>query len=210
MNIIFIAPPAAGKGTQAKVLCDKYGLFHISTGDLLRKTSKNNLELEKKLSSGSFIEDNVILDLIKDEISSLENKSGYILDGFPRNMEQAISFDQIVKDKYLVIYIDLSKEIAKKRVLGRLYCPNCGAIYNEFIIENKPKIDNKCDKCNLDLVERNDDTESTFENRFDFYLQYTKPLLEYYKNKKILYKVDGNQDVMKIHDDIVRILEGEI
>lgn len=210
MNIIFIAPPAAGKGTQAKILCEKYGLLHISTGDLLRKASENDLELQKKLSSGDFIEDNIIINLIEKKIKSLDSKFGYILDGFPRNMNQAISFDQKIQDNYLVIYIDLSKEIARKRVLGRLYCSNCGAIYNEFIIGNQPKINNKCDKCNLDLVERNDDTESTFENRFNVYLQYTEPLLEYYKNKKILYIVDGNQDVMKIHNDIVRILEGEI
>ena len=210
MNIIFIAPPAAGKGTQAKILCEKYGLLHISTGDLLRKASKENLELQKKMNTGEFIDDSTILRLIDSEINTSKQMKGYVLDGFPRNMDQAKAFDKTMHDKHIVIYIEVSKEIAKARILGRLYCPECGTSYNELIIENQPIIHNVCDKCHSKLIKRNDDTEDTFENRFDVYINYTEPLLEYYRSQDVLYTIDGNQDTMKVHSDIVKVLEGEI
>ena len=207
-KLIFIAPPAAGRGTQAKLLCEKYDLAHISTGDLLRKASKDNLEIQSKLNNGEFIDDSIIINLIKDEVNSLKT-NGYVLDGFPRNMEQAILFDKIINSDYLVIYIDLSREIARDRILGRLYCPNCGASYNEFVLENKPKIQGICDECKSSLLKRNDDTVSTFENRYDTYINCTEPLLDYYRKKQNLYTVDGNQDTMKVFSDIVQIIEGE-
>lgn len=210
MNVIFIAPPAAGKGTQAKILCEKYGLLHISTGDLLRRASKENLELQNKMNAGEFIDDSIILNLIETEINSLQCKNGYVLDGFPRNMKQAQAFDSMMHDKHFVIYIEVSKEIARDRILGRLYCPDCGASYNEFIIENQPKESNVCDKCHTSLIKRTDDTTTTFENRFDVYLEHTKPLLEYYRSQNVLYTIDGNQDTMKVHSDIIKVLEGEI
>lgn len=210
MNIIFIAPPAAGKGTQAKILCEKYGLLHISTGDLLRKASKENLELQEKMNAGQFIDDSIILNLIDKEINVSQEKNGYVLDGFPRNMDQAKAFDQMIHDKHFVIYIEVSKDIAKDRILGRLYCPECGSSYNEFIIENWPKIHNVCDKCHSILIKRTDDTEITFENRFDVYIKHTEPLLEYYRSQNVLYTIDGNQDTMKVHSDIVKVLEGEL
>lgn len=210
MNVIFIAPPAAGKGTQAKILCEKYGLLHISTGDLLRRASNEDKEIQMKMQAGEFIDDSIILKLIKKEITNLGVKNGYVLDGFPRNMKQAQAFDQMIHDKYFVIYIEVAKQVAKDRILGRLYCPECGSSYNEFIIENQPKTHNICDKCHSNLIKRNDDTEATFENRFDVYINYTKPLLEYYKNQNVLYTIDGNQNTMKVHSDIVKILEGEI
>ena len=210
MNVIFIAPPAAGKGTQAKILCEEYGLIHISTGDLLRKASKENLELQEKMNSGEFIDDSIILSLIEKEINNSSKLNGYVMDGFPRNMEQAKAFDNMLHDNHTVIYIDVSKDVARNRILGRLYCPGCGSSYNEHIMENKPKFDNICDKCQSNLVKRHDDTESTFENRFDVYIKHTEPLLEYYRSQDVLYTVDGNQDTIKVHNDIVKILEGEI
>lgn len=210
MNVIFIAPPAAGKGTQAKILCEKYELLHISTGDLLRKASKENLELQKKMNAGEFIDDSIILNLIEKEINHMQGRNGYVLDGFPRNMEQAIAFDKMIHDQHFVFYIEVSKEIAKNRTLGRLCCPECGTSYNEFILENQPKVQNMCDKCHSTLIKRSDDSESTFENRFDVYLKHTEPLLEYYRNQNVLYTIDGNQDAMKVHSDIVKVLEGEI
>lgn len=207
-KLIFIAPPAAGKGTQAKLLCEKYDLTHISTGDLLRNASKDNLEIQSKLNNGEFIDDSIIINLIKDEVNSLKS-NGFVLDGFPRNMKQAILFDEMINNDYLVIYIDLSREIARNRILGRLYCPNCGASYNEFVLDNKPEIQGVCDECKSSLLRRNDDTVSTFENRFDTYINCTEPLLDYYKRKNKLYTVNGNQDTMKVFSDIVQIIEGE-
>lgn len=210
MNVIFIAPPAAGKGTQAKILCEKYGLIHISTGDLLRKASKENLELQEKMNNGQFIDDSIILSLIEKEINNSSELNGYVMDGFPRNMEQAKAFDNMLHDNHIVIYIDVSKDVARDRILGRLYCPGCGSSYNEHVMENKPKFDNICDKCHSSLLKRHDDTEATFENRFDVYVKHTEPLLEYYRSQDVLYTVDGNQDTIKVHNDIVKILEGEI
>ena len=207
-KLIFIAPPAAGKGTQAKLLCEKYDLTHISTGDLLRNASKDNLEIQSKLNNEEFIDDSIIINLIKDEVNSLKS-NGFVLDGFPRNMKQAILFDEMINNDYLVIYIDLSREIARDRILGRLYCPNCGASYNEFVLDNKPEIQGVCDECKSSLLRRNDDTVSTFENRFDTYINCTEPLLDYYKRKNKLYTVNGNQDTMKVFSDIVQIIEGE-
>ncbi len=208
-RIIFIAPPAAGKGTQAKLLCEKYDLVHISAGDLLRKVSKNNAELKKKIDEGEFIDDSIIMNLMIDEINSIDS-NGYVLDGFPRDMDQAVAFDKMITDAYSVIYINISKEEAQKRILGRLYCSNCGASYNEFVDDNKPEVQGVCDKCHSSLSRRGDDTVSTFENRFDTYVSCTEPLLEYYKNRQVLYTVDGTQDTMKVFSDIVQIYEGEI
>ena len=206
-KIIFIAPPAAGKGTQAKLLCEKYNLVHISTGDLLRKFADN--ELQDKINKGEFIDDSIIVNLIKDEINSVL-LNGYILDGFPRDMSQAVIFDKIMDNDYIVIHINLSREIAKNRILGRLYCPQCGASYNEFSQDNKPEIRGICDECQTSLLRRSDDDVSTFENRFDTYIECTEPLLEYYRNNHRLYTVDGNQDTMKVFSDIVQILEVEL
>lgn len=210
MNVIFIAPPAAGKGTQAKILCEKYGLIHISTGDLLRKASKENLELQEKMNNGEFIDDSIILSLIEKEINVSSESNGYVMDGFPRNMEQAKAFDDMLHDNHVVIYIEISKDVARNRILGRLYCTECGSSYNEYVMENKPKINNICDKCHSNLVKRHDDTEATLENRFDVYIKHTEPLLEYYRSQDVLHTVDGNQDTIKVHNDIVKILEGEI
>lgn len=209
MNIIFIAPPAAGKGTQAKILCEKYGLFHISTGDLLRRATKNDLELQKKLANGEFIDDSIIMELLRKEINFNQSNVGFVLDGFPRNLEQAIALDSMLQDRPIVIHIEVSDELARNRILGRLYCKECGATYNSIIVDNKPKEANICDNCHSNLIKRNDDTESTFNNRLRFYTEYTKPLLDYYRNQNVLYTIDGNQDTMKVHSDIVKVLEGE-
>lgn len=213
-NVIFISPPAAGKGTQAKMLCQKYGFVHISTGDLLRKAASENSDIQNILNLGKFIDDSIILELIDREIKALSGKEGYVLDGFPRNIIQAQSFDQMIQSfpnsSYVVIYINVSKEIASNRILGRVYCPECGASYNTLLLDNHPKIENVCDKCHSSLIKRNDDTPSTFEARFDAYIRHTEPLLEYYKKHHVLHTVDGNQDVIKVHENIIQILEGEL
>lgn len=210
MNIIFIAPPAAGKGTQAKILCEKYGLLHISTGDLLRRATKDDLELQSKLRLGEFIDDSVIMELLQKKINSMKPGTGFVLDGFPRNINQAKALEGMLEEKPVVICIEVSEELAKNRILGRLYCNECGATYNDRILGNQPKVSNVCDNCQSNLIKRSDDTESTFKNRQKFYSNYTKPLLDYYRNQNVLYTVDGNQDTMKVHSDIVKVLEGEI
>lgn len=209
-NIIFIAPPAAGKGTQAKILCDKYNFLHISTGNLLRKEALENIDIQNKLNHGELVSDEEVIELVRKEINTSHAVKGYVLDGFPRTIEQAYLLEATLSEIHssidYVIYLDVSKDKVKSRILGRLYCPKCGKIYSSITQENMPKKDNECDSCHEVLFTRNDDTESTFEARYDSYVKFTKPLLDYYKEKNILYVVDGDRNVLEIHQDIMNII----
>ena len=213
-SIIFIAPPAAGKGTQSKLLCETYNFNHISTGDLLRDEINGSSEIgqtiKKIIEDGKLVEDSIILELLTNKLNSMDCTNGYILDGFPRNTKQAIAYDEILENINQkidnVFYLDLPKEIAKERIVGRLSCPNCGNIYNEFIAENKPKNDGVCDNCQSSLVKRKDDNEETFNKRFETYMEETKPLIEYYEQKGILYAIDSSLDKMEIFNQITKII----
>ena len=213
-SMIFIAPPAAGKGTQAKYICDLYHLEHISTGDLLRLEAENNAAIRKKMKAGEFISDDIIISLIESKISSLTDVKGYVLDGFPRNLNQAKAFDSMLLKNGdaidYVIYINVDKEIAKKRIIGRLYCTSCGSTFNEYVEENKPQIKGFCNRCHASLTKREDDNLGTFEVRFDSYMKLTVPLLEYYKEKGLLYSVNGNQSTILVGCEIQKIIEGGI
>lgn len=213
-SIVFIAPPAAGKGTQAKLICDLYDLEHISTGDLLRVEANHNSSIKEKMNSGEFISDDIILSLIESKISTLIDTKGYILDGFPRNLSQAKKFDEMLSKNNqsidYVIYIDVDKNIAKERITGRLYCTNCGSTYNEFVEANRPKHENLCDRCGSLLIKREDDNAITFETRFDQYMMLTVPLLDYYKAQHKLYCVNGNQDSSLVNREIQNIIEGKL
>lgn len=199
-SIIFIAPPAAGKGTQAVMLKEKYGIPHISTGDLLRGARNNdddNSRLIAKLQDeGKLVPDELVLALLKSRLEQSDCKNGYILDGFPRNIEQAKKYEEILSDIGMelgnVILIDLKKEIAEMRISGRVSCPKCGAVFNTLIEESKPKVENVCDNCGTELVHRNDDSVETYGVRYQTYLDSTAPLIDYYRNKNVLYTVDGN------------------
>ena len=208
-SVIFIAPPAAGKGTQATKLSKDFNLEHISTGDLLREEVKNgNQELQKMLETGNLISDDIVLSVLCKKLDKLQ--SGYILDGFPRNLNQAITLDQMLKEKNstidYVIYLSLDKETAKKRIVGRVSCPNCGNVYNTMIEGMNSKIDMICDDCNIDLIKRSDDNSETFDIRFMTYIKETEPVIEYYKNKGILYQVDSSRNTEQVYEDIKGIL----
>ena len=213
-NIIFIAPPAAGKGTQSELLCNKYGLLHISTGDLLREESKKNTELgqeiKEKMSTGKLIDDSIIIELLKNKLIEIGNKS-IILDGFPRTVVQAEAYDDMLDELNLdlgyVIVLDVDKELLEKRIVGRVSCPNCGNVYNELIEESKPMQDGLCNNCHTKLVKRADDNSESFKVRYETYLNTTKPLISYYESKGCLYHVDGNSSKHQIFDNIVNILE---
>lgn len=208
-SLIFIAPPAAGKGTQAKMVSEAYNLVHISTGDLLREEVKNgNTELQEIMESGKLVSDEIVLDLLTKKISSLEN--GYILDGFPRNVSQAIIFDKMLtlmnqKIDY-VIYLNLDKEIAKKRIVGRVSCPNCGNVYNTMIEGMEPIEENLCNNCHVSLVKRKDDNEEIFEVRYNTYLEETEPLIKYYQDKNILYEIDSSLEKQEVFKRIKEII----
>ena len=213
-NIIFIAPPAAGKGTQSELLCNKYGLLHISTGDLLREESKKETELGKeikdKMSTGKLIDDAVIIELLKNKLIEIGNKS-IILDGFPRTVVQAETYDEMLDELNLdlgyVIVLDVDKELLEKRIVGRVSCPKCGNVYNELIEELKPMQEGLCNNCHTKLVKRADDNSESFKVRYETYLNTTKPLISYYESKGCLYHVDGNSSKHQIFDNIVNILE---
>ena len=208
-SLIFIAPPAAGKGTQAKMVSEAYNLAHISTGYLLREEVKNgNTELQKIMESGKLVSDEIVLDLLTKKISSLDN--GYILDGFPRNVGQAISFDKMLtlmnqKIDY-VIYLNLDKGIAKKRIVGRVSCPNCGNVYNTMIEGMEPNEENLCNSCHVSLVKRKDDNEETFEVRYSTYLEETEPLIKYYQDQNILYEIDSSLEKQEVFRRIKEII----
>ncbi len=178
-NIIFIAPPAAGKGTQAKLLAEKYNIPHISTGDLLReeiaKSTDLGLKIENIMETGALVSDEIITELLKKRLVKSDCDNGYILDGYPRNLEQAKIYDELLKEINrelgIVIFLDIDRELAMKRTLSRIICSNCGTSYNLIVESLKPKKANVCDKCNSDLKVRSDDNEKTFINRFNTYVE---------------------------------------
>lgn len=211
-SIIFIAPPAAGKGTQSMLVCDRYKLTHISTGDLLREEIKSGNEFGKQIQnimeSGALVSDDIILELLTKKLDSLNN--GYVLDGFPRNVNQAIKYDEILTSLNqtldYAIYLVLDKETAKNRIIGRISCPKCGNVYNNLIEENKPLKNNTCDNCSTELVKRSDDNEITFEKRYETYLEETMPLIEYYEKKGNLFRVDSSLSKNEIFEQICNII----
>ncbi len=210
-NIIFIAPPAAGKGTMSDILMEKYNYEHISTGDILRSMAKRNDEFGKELSDllkrGELVPDAVVYEAVKRKLS--ETNNAFILDGFPRNIEQAKEYDKILseigKDIGDVIYLDTPREILEKRITGRRICPECGATYNVLTGVNKPVIENICDKCGTELYQREDDNLESFDTRFETFLEKTYPLVEFYEKKKVLYRVKSVDidDTMKEIEAII-------
>lgn len=202
--IILLAPPAAGKGTVAKYLCDKYGYVSISTGDMLRNEAKNNKELKAVMETGKLVSDDMVFDLLKAKLNKLGN-TPYILDGFPRTVNQAVMYDKLLQnmDKKIgvVIYLDIDKEELKMRVVSRLVCPNCKTSYSTREKEFAPKKGNMCDDCNVELVHREDDTEEIFYQRYDEYLEKTSSLIDFYEEKGNLVRIseiDANKLFEKV------------
>lgn len=191
-NIIFIAPPAAGKGTQSKFLVDKYNYKHISTGDLLRnEISKNNplaSEIKKNINSGKLVPDDIVSKLLEQELTNY--KGPFIFDGYPRNICQAENLERILSklniDLGISIYLDVKLEEAIKRATGRLICPNCNKSYNKYNEDMKPKVDNICDLCLVNLTLRTDDTKEAYQKRYETFITETSPLLKYYEDKGLL------------------------
>ncbi len=206
-NIIFIAPPAAGKGTQSNMLKEKFGYNHISTGDMLREAinsgSEIGAEVKNIIDKGELVSDVLIIKLVKDKLTSLKGKP-FILDGFPRTLNQAESLDKILTDDYIVIYLDLAESEAINRITGRLTC-NCGKSYNVNIDKLKPKVDGICDNCGSILIKRDDDNVESFKVRFKTFLDNTDSILKYYEDKEKLIKIDVNKDVQDIFESILEV-----
>lgn len=191
-NIILVAPPAAGKGTLAKKLED-LGYIPLSTGDMLREKSKKDEVLSDMMKKGALISDDIVFNILEEKIVSLDDKN-YILDGFPRTVNQAIMYDNLLekldKDIGVVIYLDVDKDILLKRTITRRVCPNCKKSYSTITESLKPKKENVCDVCKSPLIQRADDTEDIFEVRYNEYMDKTYPLINYYEEKNILHHID--------------------
>ena len=216
-NIILIAPPAAGKGTMANMLKEKYHYAHISTGDLLRDAASRGDELGNKIHemqvAGQLVTNEIVYELLQERLTKEDCQNGYILDGYPRSLEQAKEYDKILnrinKDLGLVIILDIDKETLEKRIVGRRMCKDCGFIYNIYSTDLKPKDYNVCDKCGGDLYQRSDDNIEAFEKRYQTYLEQTKPLIEYYSNTGKLYHVNSeNKDAALVEIEKILSLEG--
>lgn len=199
-NIVFIAPPAAGKGTQSDLLVKKYGFAHISTGDLLRNEVALHTELgcdiEEKMQQGILISDEIVSSLLKKRLSSKDSETGFIFDGYPRKYEQCKLLENIMKELDMkvdiVLYLDMDENKAMHRAIGRITCPNCGRSFNKYEDAMKPKKENICDDCSIELISRNDDNEESFKLRFNQYLDSIEPILNYYKELGILKVIDNS------------------
>ena len=221
-NIIFIAPPAAGKGTVSMMLCDKYNIPHISTGDLLRDEiasgSKVGTEIKSIISRGELVTDNIITKILAKRLSCKDAKKGYILDGYPRNVEQAKAYDKLLKelsyDMGKIIFLDISKDVALKRMASRVICPKCGSSYNLSVKELSPTCENICDRCGSTLKAREDDNEITFNKRFDTYIKETYPLIEYYEKQGNLIKISvdnlSSEEVFKEVEKAIKWLLSKV
>lgn len=206
-SLIFIAPPAAGKGTQSEIISKKYNIPSISTGDLLRDARNQDNEIgriiREKQDKGLLVDDEIVLNLLKNRLNESDCANGYILDGFPRNTSQAIAYEKILnelnKELGIVILLEAPKELLMKRITGRISCPKCKAVYNSLFDHMKPVKEGICNNCGTSLVRRSDDNEETFNQRFQTYIDKTEPLINYYKEKGNLYKVDStDKDIATI------------
>ena len=215
-NIIFVAAPAAGKGTISAKVCTEYNIPHISTGDLLRNeiaaSSKIGTEIKSAMARGEFVSDEVITKLLKKRLEAKDCKKGFILDGYPRNISQAKTYDNILKelnyDEGLVVFLDIDKSLAMKRALSRVVCSKCGLSYNLINKEYAPLKEGICDNCGSSLKTRSDDNEESFINRFDTFMKETYPLLEYYENKGNLLKIKVDDITTDdIFDEIKKVIK---
>lgn len=214
MNIILLGPPGAGKGTQAKRLEEKYGMVQLSTGDMLRAERKSGSELGRKvqaiMDSGQLVSDEIIIDLIAARIDQLGD-AGFILDGFPRTVPQAMALDVMLRDKGLkldhVIEMAVDEAALIDRIGGRFSCAKCGASYHDRNL--RPKVEGVCDICGShEFVRRADDNPETVKARLAAYREQTAPILPYYRAKGVLRQVDGMADITEVTRQIDKILKG--
>lgn len=204
--------PGAGKGTQAEQIVEKYNIPHISTGDMFRAAMKNNTELGKKAKSfmdnGDLVPDEVTNGIVRERLAEDDAKNGFLLDGFPRTVEQAEELENILNDLGTeldaVINIEVDKDVLMKRLTGRWICRTCGKTYHE--IYNPPKVPGKCDLDGGELYQRDDDKKETVQKRLNVNMKQTKPLLDFYSEKGKLHNINGEQDIKDVFVDVEKIL----
>lgn len=212
MKIVMLGAPGAGKGTQAKMIAERYQIPHISTGDIFRMNIKNGTELGKEaktyMDAGKLVPDELTVKILLDRVSNEDCKNGYVLDGFPRTIPQAeVLTDALNKlnDKIdYAINVDVPDENIVNRMGGRRSCPSCGQVYH--VVHMPPKQDGVCDKCGAGLVQRDDDKPETVSQRLHVYHDQTQPLIEYYEKAGVLKNVDGTKDQEEVFEAITGIL----
>ena len=213
MNIILMGLPGAGKGTQASEIVKKFPIPHISTGDMFRKAIKDETDLGKEAKSymdrGELVPDEVTVGIVKERISEDDAKKGFLLDGFPRTIDQAESLNQIMSelDREIdaVINIEVPEEELMNRLTGRRICEKCGTTYH--LVFNPPKVDGICDIDGGKLYQREDDNPETVSNRLSVNVKQSKPILEYYNNKGVLKNIDGTKYIDEVTNDVIDILD---
>lgn len=212
-NIALMAPPGGGKGTQSEKLCSALKITHISTGDIFRAIVKGNYkgnlpvqEILEYMNKGLLIPDEIVVTVVLDRLSQDDCKNGFLLDGFPRTVNQAETFDRMAKEKALtkVILIDVNEENLIKRLTGRRTCSKCGKIYNIYFTPSKNE--GKCDLDQADLTQRSDDNEETVKQRMNVYKNETSPLINYYKKQNKLSSVDGEKKVDEVFKQIMEVI----
>ncbi len=214
MNLIFLGPPGGGKGTQARIAQDQYGLVQIATGDMLRDAVKQGTELGKKakeyMDAGQLVPDDLIVNMIRERIEAPDCANGFILDGFPRTVEQAKALDRMLDDTgrklNAVIEIRVPDDELVRRITGRFTCANCGEGYHDEF--KKPQKDGVCDKCGgTEFSRREDDNEETVRSRLTAYHEQTAPIIPYYESTGLLRVVDGTKPIEEVTGDLTKILE---
>ena len=213
MRLVLLGPPGAGKGTQASAIVDRYKIPHISTGDIFRENIKAGTDLGKEakryMDKGLLVPDQLVVSIVRERITKDDCKEGFLLDGFPRTVNQAVDFDAKLADMEIqldkVINIDTDQDVLIDRATGRRICKECGRTYH--IEYNKPEVQGICDEDKGPLLQRDDDKEETVKKRIEVYIEQTQPLIDYYSNKRLLFDVNGNKSIDEIFEDIVNELE---
>jgi adenylate kinase len=204
--------PGAGKGTQAEKIVEKYGIPHISTGDMFRAAIKEETDLgiqaKSFMDKGNLVPDEVTIGIVRERLSKEDCNQGFLLDGFPRTVAQADALETILSDLNkrinFVINIDVDKDILMERLTGRRICKSCGSTYH--LVFNPPAADDVCDRCGGELYQRADDNEETVQNRLEVNLKQTKPLLDFYETKGYLQNINGQQDIRNVFADLDKLL----
>ena len=215
-ELIFLGPPACGKGTQTNRLAEFFGFPHIDTGSLLRaeiaKETEEGKIAKSFIDKGHLVPIDLVATIIGKRLSEDDCKNGYVLDGYPRSMEQALKLEDInastdkgIDVSFKAIYFDIDTQILIERIINRQSCPKCGEIYNKKF---KPsKVENMCDKCNVPLKTRADDNEEIAKERFNTYFQETSPLIEFYEKKGVLRKIDANGSIEEVWERLLKAVQ---
>ncbi|WP_018759692.1 adenylate kinase [Paenibacillus terrigena] len=214
MNILFMGPPGAGKGTQAERVVNEFGVPHISTGDAFRLAMKQGtpigIKAKEYIDQGLLVPDDVTIGIVRERLAQPDCEKGFLLDGFPRTLSQAEALDDILTSMSRkldhVIDLKVDRDLLLARLTGRRICKSCGATYH--VIFNPPQQSGVCDKCSGELYQRSDDSEEKVGTRLDEYINKTAPLLAYYDAKGLLRQVDGEKEIDTVTSEIVSLLRG--